>query len=91
MSIYEKKPLNAKFQRLGEGATTETYTIPQIGITGAIMALLIVAFLLFVNFHVIYVKTGTPMMKYGMAMTFLQPFYSVWATWVLTSKYVLRR
>lgn len=84
MSAYDKKSMNAKLQRLGEGAKST-------GVTGAIVALLVISLVLFANFHAIYVKTGTPMMKYGMAMTFLQPFYSMWATWVVTSKYVLRR
>lgn len=84
MSVYDKKSINAKLQRLGQGAKST-------GVTGAVVALLILVFVLFANFHAIYVKTGTPMMKYGLAFTFLQPFYSIWATWVVTSKYALRR
>lgn len=80
----EKQSMGAKFQRLGSSAKST-------GMAGAIVGLLFIVFLLFANFHAIYVKTGTPMLKYGLAMTFLQPFYSMWATWVITSKYALGR
>ena len=59
------------------------------GVGGLVVALLFVAFTIFANFHAVYLKTGTPMLKYGLAMTFLQPFYSFWAVWQLTSKYAL--
>ena len=48
----------------------------------------IMLFLLFVNYHAIYIKTGTPMLGYGLAMTFLQPFYTLWALFVVLSKYI---
>ena len=50
---------------------------------------LMVLFLLFVNYHAIYIKTGTPMFGYGLAMAFLQPFYTLWALFVVLSKYLL--
>lgn len=74
--------LGAKYQRLGAGSKTGASV-------AGLVVLLIVAFTIFANFHAIYLKTGTPMLKYGLAMTFLQPFYSMWATWQLTSKYAL--
>ena len=52
-----------------------------------IMSLMIA--LIFVNFHAIYIKTGTPMLGYGLAFSFLQPFYTLWAIWVVLSKYLL--
>lgn len=90
MSARDNKNMGAKFQRLGAKAGSALGSGAQsAGMTGAIIGLLVVIFLLFANFHAIYIKTGTPMLKYGLAMTFLQPFYSMWATWVLTSKYAL--
>lgn len=76
--------LGTKMQSLGQGAAAT-------GITGVLVLILISALMLFVNFHAVYLKTGTPMLKYGLAMTFLQPFYSAWATWVVASKYALGR
>lgn len=76
--------LGARMQSLGQGAKSA-------GMAGAVVMILFVLFTLFANFHAVYLKTGTPMLKYGLAMTFLQPFYSMWATWVVASKYALGR
>jgi len=54
-----------------------------------LMVSMVFLFLIFANFHAIYLKTGTPMFKYGFAMTFLQPFYTLWSLFVLLSKYLL--
>lgn len=85
------KSMGSKLKTLGETRLSTLGSSAQsTGIAGLLIALLFVAFLVFSNFHAIYLKTGTPMLKYGLAMTFLQPFYTMWATWQLTSKYVLR-
>ena len=78
------KALGARYQSLGAGAKTA-------GSAFVLVVLLFTAFTFFANYHAIYLKTGTPMLKYGIAMTFFQPFYSMWATWQLTQKYALGR
>lgn len=91
MPRHDKKSMGSKLSTLGE---TKLSALGQgaksTGMAGLIVMLLFVAFVIFSNFHALYLKTGTPMLKYGLAMTFLQPFYTMWATWQLTSKYVLR-
>jgi len=91
MPRHEKKSMGCKLKALGETKLSALgSSAKSTGVAGLIISLLFVAFLLFANFHAIYLKTGTPMLKYGIAMTFFQPFYTMWATWQLTSKYVLR-
>ena len=46
--------------------------------------------LIFIMFHPIYLKTGTPMFKYGFSMMILPPFYFLWAVWKLISVYLLK-
>lgn len=52
------------------------------------MAVVVVLLLIFVNFHAIYLKTGVPMFAYGFSMSVLQPFYTLWALFVVLSKYL---
>ena len=53
------------------------------------MIIAVLIAIIFVNFHAIYIKTGTPMLGYGLAFSFLQPFYTLWAIWVVLSKYLM--
>ena len=53
------------------------------------MIIVVLVAIIFVNFHAIYIKTGTPMLGYGLAFSFLQPLYTLWAIWVVLSKYLL--
>ena len=85
-----EKTMGSKLKALGETRLSTLGSSAQsAGMAGLLITLLFAAFMVFSNFHAIYLKTGTPMLKYGLAMTFLQPFYTMWATWQLTSKYVL--
>lgn len=52
------------------------------------MTVVVVLLLIFVNFHAIYLKTGVPMFAYGFSMSMLQPFYTLWALFVVLSKYL---
>ncbi|CAM9701136.1 unnamed protein product [Ectocarpus sp. 6 AP-2014] len=90
MPRQNQKSLGAKLKSLGQtNLSTLGSSAQSSGVGGIIVALLFLLFIVFANFHAIYLKTGTPMLKYGLALTFLQPFYSIWATWQLTSKYAL--
>lgn len=51
--------------------------------------LAVVMLLTFVMFHPLYLKTGTPMFKYGFSMMVLPPFYLLWALFKLVSVYLL--
>lgn len=51
--------------------------------------LAVVMLLTFVMFHPLYLKTGTPMFKYGFSMIVLPPFYLLWALFKLVSVYLL--
>lgn len=46
--------------------------------------------LTWVLFHPIYLKTGTPMFKYGLSMIALGPFYFIWAVWKILSVYLFK-
>lgn len=92
MPRQDQKSVGAKFKSLGQTKLSALGSgAKSAGVGGIIVGLSFVIFLVFANFHAIYLKTGTPMVKYGLALTFLQPFYSIWATWQLTSKYALGR
>ena len=91
MPRSDQKSMGSKLSALGQTKlSTLGSSAKSTGVTGLLVTLLFVAFVIFSNFHAVYLKTGTPMLKYGLAMTFLQPFYTIWATWQLTSKYILR-
>ena len=75
-------------------------TLKSLGLTGVptggelvklmvkIVAIMMV--LIFIMFHPIYLKTGTPMFKYGFSMMILPPFYFLWAVWKIISVYLLK-
>lgn len=42
-----------------------------------------------IMFHPIYLSTGTPVFKYGLAMVVLGPFYLIWAVLKILSVYLL--
>lgn len=46
--------------------------------------------LAWVLFHPIYLKTGTPVFKYGLSMIVLGPFYLLWAVLKILSVYLLK-
>lgn len=51
----------------------------------------IVTVVTWVLFHPIYLKTGTPMFKYGLSMIVLGPFYLIWAVWQILSVYLFKK
>ena len=60
-------------------------------VSSIMFVFILMTFVFFCNYHAIFIKTGTPMFKYGLAMNFLQPFYSIWSVWVVLAKYVLQK
>lgn len=70
--------------RLGEG----TESVTGLGKKLLLITIILVPFFVWVNFHPIYLKTGTPMFKYGLSMAVLQPFHSIWAIFKILQAYV---
>lgn len=57
---------------------------------GILYLVVAITALTWVLFHPIYLKTGTPMFKYGLSMIVLGPFYLIWAVWKILSVYLLK-
>ena len=79
--------LGTRMQNLGDKMEALGASLPLGKIIFSM--LLIIGLGFFINFHAIYLQTGTPMLKYGIAMTIGQPFYSFWAMWKLISVYLI--
>lgn len=83
-SLQFKKKLGAGMSKLGASSAGSAGVM-------SIVFLVFVAFVFFANYHMIYLKTGTPMFKYGLGMTFLQPFYSMYSVYIVFAKYALKQ
>lgn len=88
---YSKKYMKRSFGHVKDKAMTS------LGATNGgslfTMILIILAMIplsIWVLYHPIYLKTGTPMFKYGLAITLLQPFYAIWAVLKILSVYLLK-
>lgn len=86
----ELKSLQFK-QKLGSGMSKLGSAAGSAGGMSLVFSLIFMAFVFFANFHMIYLKTGTPMFKYGLGMTFLQPFYSMYSVYIVFAKYALKQ
>lgn len=78
-----KSKLGSGLSKLGSSSGGAKTTI--------LFSIFFAVFVYFSNYHMIYLKTGTPMLKYGLAMTFLQPFYSMYAMYIVFAKYALKQ
>lgn len=54
-----------------------------------LMIITVIPLFIWVLYHPIYLKTGTPVFKYGLSMAVLGPFYLLWAIWKILSVYLL--
>lgn len=88
---YSKKYAMRSFGHLKDKALTSLGSTGKTSIfTMILIVLAIIPFLIWVMYHPVYLKTGTPMFKWGLAISLLQPFYFLWAILKIVSVYLLK-
>ena len=89
MKHDDDKYAKRSFGHLKDEALTKLGTVKTGNLfLGILYLVAAITALTWILFHPIYLQTGTPMFKYGLAMIVLGPFYLLWAVCKILSAYV---